>query len=540
MSVYRLLRSASAANPVLNRLRQPGRIPLPRLRTPYLFPLLIALEVGAAVRLQYVAASDFPLNDGGMFLAMVEDLLAGGLALPATTSYNQLGIPFAYPPLGFYAAAWLSLLLGRPPVEILQWLPPLVSIATILPFFWLARLFLRSRFQVTVALLAFAFVPRSYNWEIMGGGLTRSFGFFFALLTIASAYCLYRTGRRRYALLAGLWGSLTILSHMEMGWFAALTSGLFFLLWGRNRRGITHSLLVAVAVPLLTAPWWWTVVGMHGLGPFQAAIGSGNHSPVSWLPLLILNFADEPLASVFVALGLLGLFTFAADGRYAIPVWVVVLFLLDPRKAATTATVPMSLAVAVALDQMILPRLRSAPQRRLPQFLMAVLLAHVVLSQFSIPLTRANPLRTLPPEERAAMAWIAQETTTDSRFVVISPVDSWPQDATAEWFPQLTGRVGVTTVQGTEWLPNQRFETAKESYKTSQACAGAGVACIDAWAAEFGETFSHIYVSKGEMSLSMSTSQDCCSALRFALQQSDAYRTVYDGPGALVVVKRAD
>ena len=38
-----------------------------------------------AVRLPYVLSSDFPLNDGGMFVAMSRDLLANHFILPGET-----------------------------------------------------------------------------------------------------------------------------------------------------------------------------------------------------------------------------------------------------------------------------------------------------------------------------------------------------------------------------------------------------------------------------------------------------------------------
>ncbi len=49
--------------------------------------------------------TDFPLNDGGLFATMIQDLVNNRLLLPASTTYNGLDIPFAYPPLAFYVAA---------------------------------------------------------------------------------------------------------------------------------------------------------------------------------------------------------------------------------------------------------------------------------------------------------------------------------------------------------------------------------------------------------------------------------------------------
>ena len=61
--------------------------------------LLCAIILGALVRLLYIAGSDFPINDGGLFFTMTRDLQANGFLIPKVTSYNGGGLPFAYPPL---------------------------------------------------------------------------------------------------------------------------------------------------------------------------------------------------------------------------------------------------------------------------------------------------------------------------------------------------------------------------------------------------------------------------------------------------------
>ena len=84
----------------------------------------------------------FPLNDGGMFLSMINDLRASHYALPAETSYNNLGIPYAYPPFGFYFTRLLSDVFSFSEVALLRWLPPAVNTLSILVFYLLASLLL--------------------------------------------------------------------------------------------------------------------------------------------------------------------------------------------------------------------------------------------------------------------------------------------------------------------------------------------------------------------------------------------------------------
>ena len=117
---------------------------------PELFPwliLILALLLGAFVRLAPVLSVDFPLNDGGLFYAMVQDIRAGGYRLPVYASYNDVQIPFAYQPLAFYLAAGITDLTGWDLLDLFRVLPAVVSVLTIPVFYWLAGVMLRSRLQ---------------------------------------------------------------------------------------------------------------------------------------------------------------------------------------------------------------------------------------------------------------------------------------------------------------------------------------------------------------------------------------------------------
>ena len=60
---------------------------------------------GLVVRAIPVALADFPVNDGGLFVAMVQAIQVAGWGLPLTVDWNGAELPFAYPPLGFYSRA---------------------------------------------------------------------------------------------------------------------------------------------------------------------------------------------------------------------------------------------------------------------------------------------------------------------------------------------------------------------------------------------------------------------------------------------------
>jgi hypothetical protein len=72
-----------------------------------------------------------------------------------------------------------------------------------------------------------------------------------------------------------------------------------------------------------------------------------------------------------------------------------------------------------------------------------------------------SPLAPLSAEDRAGMAWIRENTSSQDRFLVVSEARDWAVDRTAEWFPVLTGRVAANTAQGVEWIEGGRFAELK-------------------------------------------------------------------------------
>ncbi|MGB5052694.1 MAG: hypothetical protein WBO46_27330 [Caldilineaceae bacterium] len=472
-----------------------------------------------------------------MFYQMLLDLQNNAYRLPLFISYNGGDIPFAYAPFTFYLGALLSDFTPISLLQILQYFPAVMSIASLCAFLWLSNTILASPEQAAFATLIFALVPRTYNWEIMGGGLTRSPGFFFALLTIGMAYRLYRHPTPTRIVLTGLFGTLAVLSHLEMGVAAGVGSILCYLVYGRKRQSIRSSLIVTAIVLAGSSPWWVSILANHGIGPFWAAAHTGHHSWLNWLSWLSLSFSQEPFGTIATVVGLLGIFTLIAERRYFLPLWFIVIFLVDPRKAATLSIVPLSMAVGYFLSGSFLPGLRA---KGFSPRLGTVFLSIVTLSMLLSSLAAAtpawdNPMQVLPLAEREAMVWVRQNTPSDSQFVMVTSTPEWPSDAASEWFPVLAARRSLSTVQGTEWLPNGLYEMAIERYDDLQICASEGAGCVQEWSASNDIQFTHIYISKTAIHYAEGRNPDCCIILRKNLSENPDYQVIYDGPGAMVL-----
>ncbi len=486
----------------------------------------------------------FPVNDGGLFASMVDDILRTGQAIPMWTSYNGLNGPFAYPPLAFIATAGLESVIPLGTVEWLRWIPLLSAIATVPAFFLLATALAPSRVHAAIATFAFALVPRSFDWLVMGGGLTRAPGFLLAILSVYMGIRFLKSGGRAW-LGAGVGLGLTVLTHPQAGLFAAISLSLVTLAYARSRPAWWRMIAAAAIGVLVASPWLVVVITRYGTAPLLSAGGVSANLLQSVFYLLTANLTDEPFWKLLAGLGVLGAVYSLATRRYFVAVWAAVLVLADPRAAATYVSVPLSLLVAVGLLDVIVARvggvggdLLSAPgwptallRRRSVRAIVGSTLVLGMLSAALAPYV-LTPMASLSADGRSAMAWSRDSLPSTARVVVVTG-RSWYQDATSEWFPYLSGRVSVATAQGYEWLGASAWQRQLELNDGLRDLSHDTVVALDQWARQFGEEYEYVYVPKGRLGDVLSD-EDCCGAMRLTLRDSPDYEVVYDGAGATI------
>jgi hypothetical protein len=529
--------------------------------SPRAFSLVLAsvIALGALVRASYLVATDFPLNDGGLFYAMVRDLQANLFRLPELTSYNGAHLPYAYSPLGFYIAGVIDALTPFSLFDLFRLLPFTYTVAAIAAFALLARRLLQSQIAVIAAVVAFALIPRSFVWLLMGGGVTRGLGFVFALLALHEVHRLYTERERRFLVTAALLSAGTVLTHIETGWFLAFSTALFWVAYGRTRESFTHSLSLAGVTGALALPWLLAVVARHGLDPMMHAYASGGNvftsadlARTATRALAQITATSEPFFPILGALGLFGVLPALRAKHYVLPVWWVAIILLELRAYQTFTGVPVALLAGLAVAHIVLPLSRqvwerplAAPSRGFDTLanpwrsvsrgtavvtvgLLLYATVGALLRGPSIP-SETHVLTSLTQDQRTALRWIDENTPPWSSFLVV-PHGPWGLNKESEWFPVLAGRRSVATVQGLEWSPD--YESAIEAYDAAWDCGYKTVDCLQRWPLVSGHSFTHIYITTtGE--------HQCCSTLIESLRRSANYFVIYDGPGGTVFVHNA-
>ena len=485
----------------------------------------LAVLVGTFLRFNPTLLSGFAINDGGMFAVMVDDLKANHYLLPAFTTYNHLNIPFAYPPLGFYLGRIASDLFGWTAPETLRWVPAFFASLSLLAFYLLAWRLLRDKYLAALSTLFFALMPRALSWYVMGGGLTRSPGQFFMLLTLASVVRLYQENRRSDVSFAGLFGGLAVMSHPEAAVHTFVSALFLWIMLSRKWSGFLNSILVGVVVLVVSAPWWATVLHYHGVDPLLKGAATGA-KVLAVFHLLFFVFTEEPYATVIAILGLIGIAHHLFHKNYLLPLWMAIPFFVEGRSAAGPAAIPLAMLAAIGLVQVIFGVLRaniSAQEQGVTESgmkkddpilpaernIFVYVLLYLLFSayQFGVGLSTA----TLYPPDQEAMNWIQENTPATSRFLVLTGTSSVSCDSVMEWFPALTGRQSIFTVQGTEWTQGENFNNHVISTYAPQKCLYSGDAsCLDAAVSRSARAGP---LSRGPFSAANGSSAGCCRRL---------------------------
>ena len=477
------------------------------------FLLFWAITFGALVRFAPVIGTSFPLNDGGLFYTMVQDLINARFSIPFYTTYNLAHIPFAYPPIPFYITALLSWGFNIPLMQLMRWLPALITTLTIPAFYLLAHVVLRSRLKAGLATVGFGMVPRAFDLFVQGGGLTRSFGALFSILTIYNVYQLYAERKKKYIFNTVVVASLLVCSHPELTFHTFFIVALLWLFLGRRRQSTIDTIFITLGVIFLTSPWWLTVLIRHGFSPFQSIMQSGWHHLLFWTPFLTLNFANERFLGIITIFGILGFIACLVRKEYLLVSWLVVPFLIEPRNPYFSAIIPLTMLMSIGIDDVARPALSALKIKNRDLtlsndntsgnmyinctggiLLLTFFLVYTLINAFAFSLQMTGLSVNL--DENSAMEWIVANTAERSSFLLLTYGDPF-NTPVQEWFPAVTHRVSLTTVQGYEWLPGKQFYQRRDEFNVLMRCLFDDVNCVEKWANEQGYAYDFVYIDQG-------------------------------------------
>jgi hypothetical protein len=499
------------------------------------FPTLLlftALLFGVIARFYPVITNGFPLNDGGMFYTMVQDLKANGYALPQLTTYNDSEIPFAYPPLGFYIASFLSVLPGSD-LSIFLYLPAFVNSLSIIIFYLFAKETLDSRLTASLATLIYALSPRAFIWQVMGGGITRAFGMFFLLLMLWQAIQLFKNYQHKHLILTILFGAGAVTSHPQTALHAALGGLLLFLFYGRNKQGFISAILTGVGVALLTTSWWLTTLSRHGIEPFISAGQTSQRTLESYLNILRFDGLGDYLFVPILILAFIGIYLSVKQRNFFLIFWILLAYLIDPRGGEGIALISFSMLAGMGLvrlaEWMTKEQNEFAFMKIKVQAILFSLIFYLLMvsSIFDFQLVNTS----LKTGDLEMITWVNTNIEDGKTFLLATGLEFSMTDPLQEWFPALTKEYSRTTMQGLEWTLSENFFPYYEQLQAFQKCAD--VNCVNEWSMQNNVEYDYLIVlipSENDTS----KLADSLKSLGVSVRSSALHLLVYESEHAMV------
>jgi hypothetical protein len=530
------------ANPIF-KSRESSRLAVDRETLGLFLMVGLVVALGAAIRLFFILSEDFPLNDGGLFYHMSRELIEHDFSLPVYTGYNSSQIPYAYPPLPFYLVGLAHTLLGIGLFEIVRFMPLIFNILSIPAFFLLSRQIIEDDYALILATLAFAVLPPGYQWLIMGGGVTRAPAFFFSLLGLWLFLSALKRQNLRRAWGAGIFAGLTALSHLEIFFMMVIWMAIAALLAPGKRWAAGALVAAGLVSAAIAAPWALTVLARHGAGTFLSAFQTGGFKFLEGIfTFLLLSMTGEMFFTPVLVFGLIGLLIQLQRKAWLLPAWLAAVILFDTRSLARSAFIPLAMLAGIAIfpvGTQVLGLFSSTPggkKRVLYSSLGVAFIFYLVLrSGFTAQLElfyKTTQMKAIATQEREAMQWIKDDLPVSSRFMVLTVPYIWEADKVSEWFPALAERQSLTTVQGSEWLPQGEFARREQLYDEIQWCALEGIACLEAETAQAGLDYTHIFIS-GKLEDKL-TSAKSPMPIETELLASEDYRLIYQNTDVFI------
>ncbi len=356
-----------------------------------IFFLAVIIILGTVLRVTVISKSPYPINDGGLFYRMVIDLQQNNYQIPKYTTYNLQNIPFAYPPLPFYLVGFLNDFFNIDLFTLFRFVPLFFNILAIPLVFLFSRKLVKG--DDTIALLStaiWAILPPSFEWLIMGGGVTRSISFTFSLLG-CFYFVKYLDSRNPWHLVIGvIAGGITGLSHLEIFWVMWITVAVIWFFYSDPRKKIIPLIGFFAGSMILMAPYIFNVISQHGIMPFMAGFSAGEFSWTKPLKDLVLfNLTEEFRLTIVAVVALIGIYSMIVKKQYFFIIWFLFLIVLNPRSDSRNAMIPISMIAGVAIERLlkIFPKSTNEGRRKLktltPKNVIGVLLiTHIFMLSY--------------------------------------------------------------------------------------------------------------------------------------------------------------
>ncbi len=285
------------------------------------------------------------------------------------------------------------------------------------------------------------------------------------------------------------------------------------------------------------------VISRHGFETLLSALQTGGQTIWSVIRLINIDIiTEEPYLDLLGVFGVLGMAVLITKKQYFIPGMLVVIYLFQPRSAATIANIPLAVTAGIFMSEVLLPAIQKLDKTNMERgvrIFLAVLVPYLLInSTYQGSMLSENHVSE---GEQTAMQWVKDHTPNNSQFLILTNEPEAMCDSSAEWFPALAERTNLSTLQGREWLPEHKFGEFLKHKTSIQGCIDEGLECLKRESAYFGADYDYIYISIKTPTNNCKpadTSNRTTRGLVLALEDSAAYSIAYQSEDVFIFEKK--
>lgn len=417
--------------------------------------LFISLLVSIPLLFENALEHSFPMGYAGLFTQMAQQISDENFRLPTESPfYGPGGIPFAYPPFGLYLLAILIKITGKYFI-FLRLLPPLLSLLTLIPLFYLTLELSGSSIAAAISVILAGASQEFYISHTWAAGIVRAPAFLFMLTSLYffSRQLISRT--RIDIIFSGVFLGLAFLSHLAYGLFCVLWVG-WWTLFGKKdvfQTRLKNSLISVLVAMLTISIWLVTILSRYGIETFFNAFNShgGAGSLSFWqniqgLPSAFLRnvepITSNGLLAILVAIGVVVLLL---KRQYTMVLFYLFIILVFPEGERFIFLLSYIFA-GIGISALI-KWLTATSEGRIKPAVFAVIFIPILgilwWNDFRT-ISRYAPL--LSNETFDLAEHVQTSTLPDGNYLALLRQDE------AEWLPFLFQRQPLVSQWGSEWL----------------------------------------------------------------------------------------
>lgn len=414
----------------------------------------------------------FPTGFAGLFSLISEELANNSFLLPDQIPfYGPGGIPFSYPPVGFYFMGYATRYLNITSMTYLRFAPAVFSFGALILSYYFFKNYTHSRLHAITATFLFGISPVIFYYNVRSGGVVRGLAYFFSMAFLLFLNRSLKENKRIYIFTAGISLGLTILTHLQNAVFLFISLAVFVLV-PFNKNKIKISLKILLLALSVISPWLWITLYKHGLQVFLYALNSHGNLSIVWRILHPLSaesyagifYSTFHMTPVLLLLCLLGLLFSLLKKQWDLLIWFFAVFIF-----MSDSTRILIIIGSLIAGYSLFTIYEFIPKKSLFVNICAsiCLFLLLIINSVSSVTTILNYKPAISNETIQVGQWVQENTPPESIFLTLAP-----NEETAEWFPFLTQRTPLVGHWGSEWTSHYKYQkmlgsSIFECYKSS-------------------------------------------------------------------------